>query len=387
MRRALTLAIVRTLVLVVLTASAALLYDYTRPLAAFCEAGAGCEAVRASSFAYVLGVPQPAVGLLAYMVIFGITLLRHELRRKLLFPLAAAGGLFGLVFLAIQAFVIQRFCGLCVVVDIAAIALALFAWIHRNQPGSEGSVPRFAWSLLGAAAVVVPLLLGAARPEPPVPAAVARFWVPGKLTIVELSDFECPFCKILHPALTQAVEPYGDKVQLVRLSIPLRSHPRARVAARAYACAKKQNRGEDMAHALFDAKDLSEDACRAIATKVGLDQPTFETCFSGPEGEEAMMRDVELARAISFKGLPTTFIGTKTLVGARGPEELREVIDEQLAGEASQMPSIPQGWMWTLIGALFVAVAAVHVLRKPEEAGKALSQDAKDVKDTPNSQR
>lgn len=386
MRRALTLAILRTLVLVVLTASAALLYDYTRPLAAFCEAGAGCEAVRASSFAYILGVPQPAIGLLAYMVIFGITLLRHELRRKLLFPLSAAGALFGLAFLAIQAFVIQRFCGLCVVVDVAAILLTVFAWIHRGQQGSDGSVPRFAWSLLGAGAVVVPLLLGAARPEPPVPAAIARFWVPGKLTIVELSDFECPFCKILHPALKQAMEPYGDKVQLVRLSIPLRSHPRAQVAARAYACAKKQNRGEDMAHVLFDAKDLSEDACRAAATKVGLDQPTFEKCFDGPEGEEAMMRDVELARAIPFKGLPTTFVGTKTLVGARGSEELREIIDEQLAGEASQMPSIPQGWMWALIGAVFVAVATVHVVRKPKEAETASAQDAEPSKEDASSE-
>ena len=365
MRRASTLVILRALVLVILTASAALLYDYTRPVPAFCEAGAGCDVVRASSFAYILGIPQPVIGLLAYMAVFGITLLGHQRRAKLLFPVAALGGVLGTAFLALQAFVIGRFCSLCVVVDVASVLVAVVAWFHRRAPGHDGAVPRFAWSLLGACGVVIPLLFGAARPDPPVSAAVARFWVPGKVTIVEMSDFQCPYCRILHPALKEAVEPYGDKVRLVRLSVPLLSHPRARGAARAYACAKKLGRGEQMADALFSTKDLSEQGCRASAERAGIPLDAFGTCFDSDESETLMMKDAELAKAISFRGLPTLWVGSKELLGAYGVEELREVIDEQLAGDDVKTASIPQHWLWLLLGIALATTVIVALAREP----------------------
>ncbi len=363
MRRASPLAALRALLLLALSASAALLYDYTRPIPAFCEAGAGCDAVRSSSFAYVLGIPQPALGLFAYAFVFAVSLLPQPRRHRLLLPLASLGALLGIAFLAIQAFVIQRFCSLCVVVDVSSILIAGLAWAERRGGSHDGAVPRAAWSLVAAMAVVVPLLLGAAQPKPPVPPAVARLWVPGKLTIVELSDFECPFCRILHPALKEAIEPYGDKVHLVRLSVPLRSHPRARVAAIAYACAKKLGHGEAMAHTLFEAKDLSEQGCRDAAAKVGLDPAAFDACFSGPDGEQAMLRDAETAREIQFKGLPTTFIGTRSLIGALDVDELREAIDAELQGKTSARPSVPQGWMWAFLSLAFTATALWSVVR------------------------
>ncbi|PIE06082.1 MAG: hypothetical protein CSA75_01405 [Sorangium cellulosum] len=111
MRRALTLAAVRALVLLILTTSSALLYD--------------------------------SVGLFAYLCIFGVTLMRHEFRRKYLTPIATLGGVFGVSLLIIQAVWIGSFCSLCVVVDIASVTVALLAWIHRNSKGHDGRVPRF----------------------------------------------------------------------------------------------------------------------------------------------------------------------------------------------------------------------------------------------------
>jgi protein-disulfide isomerase/uncharacterized membrane protein len=368
MRRAFPLAALRALLLLALSASAALLYDYTRPVPAFCEAGAGCDAVRSSSFAYVLGVPQPALGLFAYAFVFTVSLLPRPRRSRLLLPLASLGALLGVAFLAIQAFVIQRFCSLCVVVDVSSILIAGLAWVDRRAESHDGAVPRAGWSLVAAMAVVVPLLLGAAWPEPSLPPAVARLWVPGKLTIVELSDFECPFCRILHPALKEATEPYGDKVHFVRLSVPLRSHPNARVAAIAYACAKKLGQGEAMAHTLFGAKDLSEQGCRDAAATVGLDPAAFDACFSGPEGEAAMLRDAETAREIQFKGLPTTFIGTRSVIGALNVDELREAIDAELQGKTPARHSVPQGWMWVMLSFAFVATALWSVLRVRADA-------------------
>lgn len=368
MRRALTLAVLRTLVLVVLAASAALLYDYTQPLPAFCEAGAGCEAVRASSFAYILGIPQPAIGLLAYVVVFAATLTRHETRCKYLPPMAIIGGVLGIAFLIIQGGIIKQFCALCVVVDSCSIAVAVLAWVIRNAEGHDGAVPRFVWASSAAIAIVVPLVFGASQPEPPAPPAVARFWVPGKVTIVEMSDFQCPFCRILHPALKQTIEAYGDRVKFVRLSVPLKSHPQARVAAKAYACAKLVGRGEEMAHELFEAKDLSEPSIRDASKRAGLDQAEFDSCFSGDRGQEAMMKDVQLAREITFKGLPTLWIGDRQVVGARSAEELSTLIDEQLAGGAQPVRQLPHGWMWTLLGLVFVALVAATALRKPNDA-------------------
>ncbi len=213
----------------------------------------------------------------------------------------------------------------------------------------------------------MPFVFGGLRPEPPAPAAVVRFWVPGKVTIVELSDFQCPFCRILHPSLTEAIKSYGDKVRLIRLSVPLRSHPQAKIAAKAYACAKQMGHGEKMAHELFDTKDRSKEGCWAAADKAELNPDRFASCFDTEEGTEAMMRDVEVARAITFKGLPTLWIGSKELIGASSSDELRDVIDEQLTGAAVQPLSIDQGWMWELVSIILAGLFGATAIAEAKE--------------------
>ena len=363
MGRALTVVVLRTLLLLVLAASAALLYDYTGPLPAFCQAGEGCEAVRQSAYAYVAGIPQPLVGLLAHLVLFAITFLPYPKRRRFLFPIAAVGGLLGAGFLVVQAFFIGRFCWLCVTVDTAAIVIAVVAWLHRSyEKGTDGSLPRVAWASLAALSIVAPMIFATSRPDPPVPAAVARFWVPGKVNIVELSDFECPFCRILHPALKEAMEPFGDRVHFVRLSVPLHSHAHAKTAAKAYACARAQDKGEAMAHELFTAKDLSDDSCERLAKQVGVDEARFKKCFRGTEGQEAAERDAEKARQIGYKGLPTMWIGEKMIVGARNAEVLRAVIED--GGTAKSGP--PQSALWGSLIAVFLLAGTFAVAWRPK---------------------
>ncbi len=361
MRRTYTLVAFRTLVLVALSASAALLYDYTRPLPAFCQSGGGCEAVRQSAFAHIFGVPQPVIGLLAFVVLLGGSFAAHPWRAKYLTAIATLGAVLALGFLAIQAFVVHAFCYLCVVVDSSTVLLAALAWLHRSAPeGNDGALSNTSWGMLALVSVLAPYLFAQMQPRPEVPAPVARMWEPGKLNIVELSDFECPFCRMLHGDLRKALEPYGDRVHLERLTVPLPMHQHARTAARAYVCARVQNMGEAMADRLFTASDLSEAGCRAIATQLasgGLDLAAFDKCFSGPDSETMVAHDVDIAKQITFKGLPTLWIGSQVLIGARSADDIRATIDAELGAARRPAPQVPQGWLWGGLLALF-AVAA-----------------------------
>ena len=151
----------------------------------------------------------------------------------------------------------------------------------------------------------------------------------------------------------------------MRLSVPLRSHRHAKTAAVAYACAKHAGKGEEMAHALFTQNDLTKSGCRSAASKLGLDMDAFDACVDGSEGESLMMADVEQAKAIKFRGLPTLWVGTKELLGAHSAEDLRKVIEEQRKGEATATASLPQHWMWLMMGLAFVTLAVVSLVRRP----------------------
>jgi uncharacterized membrane protein/protein-disulfide isomerase len=370
MSRASTLVAFRTLVLVALAASAALLYDYTKPIAAFCQSGGGCETVRQSPFAYVFGVPQPVIGLTAFVLLLVGSFQPHAWRARYLTAIATVGAVAALVFLGIQAFVLHAFCHLCVVVDTCAIALGVIAWLHRSAKGdSDGALPAFGWSLLAVVAASAPYLFGQMQPKPDVPAAVVALWKPGKLNIVEMSDFECPFCRLLHADMHDALEPYGDRVRVERLTVPLPMHRNARTASRAYVCARVQGKADEMADLLFKAGDLTDQGCRALAKELaaqGLDPTAFEKCFSGPESEAMVEADVRKAKAITFKGLPTLWIGSQMLIGRRSAEEIRAAIDEELQGKQSAVPRVAQGWLWAGLLALFASAAgyAVFAQRK-----------------------
>jgi predicted DsbA family dithiol-disulfide isomerase len=230
-------------------------------------------------------------------------------------------------------------------------------------------LPAVGWTALCALAVALPLLFGAARPEPPVAPAVAALWVPGKLNIIELSDFECPFCRILHPRLKEVIEAYGERVHLVRVSVPLKSHPNAENATKSYLCARHQGKGEVMAHELFVSERLDPAAIKEMSNRVGLDTQAFDHCLIGEQAQRSLDEELRRARAITYKGLPTLWVGKRTLLGAHDVDKLRDVIDEELSGEPAAVPSLPQGSLWGLLGSVFVGAAAFAIVRRqPDEA-------------------
>ena len=218
MRQALGLFGVRLCAILALAVSAALFVDYTNTLPAFCGADSGCAAVRRSGFGYVvlLGwpAPLPLFGMLGFALLLGFALTR-ELRRWV--PLVAAtGGITALALFGLQAFKIKHLCSLCVTVDTLAVLAAVAGGVlwkgKADASNGELGLRWGAWPVLSVLAVSAPLLWPHLRPAPPVPAGVLKLYEPGKINVVRVyADYECPFCRGLHPELKAVIASYPGK--------------------------------------------------------------------------------------------------------------------------------------------------------------------------------
>src|SRR5262249_38529094 len=153
---------------------------------------------------------------------------------------------------------------------------------------------------------------------PGTPDVIARAQVPGKVTIVEFVDFECPFCRELAPKLAAAVERATAPVEVVRKMVPLRQHPHAHDAALAWCCADAQGKGDAMAAALFAAppEQLTSEGCEQLALQVGCDRDRSRAALADPATEGRLARDLADAKAANIRGFPTVFIGLQRISGA-----------------------------------------------------------------------
>ena len=152
------------------------------------------------------------------------------------------------------------------------------------------------------------------------------------VTIVEFSDFHCPFCKRVLPSLTELRSRYGDKVKLVFRDFPLdRLHPQARGAAEAARCAHDQNKFWEYHDVLFaKAPQASPDQLKAYAQQVGLDVGTFERCLASGKHAAAVQRDVDDGNRLGVSGTPAFFVNGRALSGAQPVEQFVRMIEEEL---------------------------------------------------------
>src|SRR6185295_6571974 len=160
-------------------------------------------------------------------------LLPSELAPRIARGLALIGAAAGAILFFIQAFVLHVFCKLCLAVDLAAILAGLSSLFWARAPSAEAARPRWLWPAATLLAMLLPGFWGFLQPSPPVPTEIARLWVPEKINVVEFVDFQCPFCRELHPRMLELANEYRDRVHLVRLNVPLPSHSDARSAAKA----------------------------------------------------------------------------------------------------------------------------------------------------------
>lgn len=305
--------------LTALAFSVTLAIDYYGPRSTFCGPSGGCAEVRASDIGILLGDYLPALGLLVYTSLFVGSLFSSREALRAVGALAALGGVGAAAFLGLQALVIEAWCPFCVGVDVAALlAAAAGGWILGAKVGEPGARSTLAspWWGLFAVAVAGPLVWVFALPDPDLPAPIVERWDrTADVNIVEMADFECPYCRALDPVLHEAMEESGRDVHLARIMVPLPFHEHARGAAAAYLCAERQGEGDAMAGRLFESEDLTRPAQVAIAGELSLDVEAFEGCLDDEAIDDAIDADMEDARRAGMQGLPTVWVGERALVG------------------------------------------------------------------------
>jgi protein-disulfide isomerase len=151
------------------------------------------------------------------------------------------------------------------------------------------------------------------------------------VTIVEFSDFECPFCSRVLPTLEQVEANYGDKVRIVFRQFPLNIHPNAQKAAEASLCAEDQGKFWEMHDHMFaNQRQLSVDNLKAAAGELGLDVDTFAQCLDSGEHAGVVEADMKAGVEAGVSGTPAMFINGQLVSGAVPYEQVAEVIDAEL---------------------------------------------------------
>jgi protein-disulfide isomerase len=153
------------------------------------------------------------------------------------------------------------------------------------------------------------------------------------VTIVEWSDFQCPFCGRVEPTLHQLREEYKGKVRFAWKNQPLSFHPNAMPAAEAAMAAHEQGKFWEFHDELFKRQEeLSPALYESIATKLGLDLNKFRASIESHRHGAQIQADMAAGAALGAGGTPTFFINGKKLVGAQPIDQFKQIIDAELAG-------------------------------------------------------
>jgi len=153
-----------------------------------------------------------------------------------------------------------------------------------------------------------------------------------KVTIVEFSDFQCPYCGAAYTTVEQLMQQYAGKVKLVFRQFPLPIHPQAEKAAEASLCAADQGKFWEFYDLLFkNQKKLDVSDLKAYAGSAGLDATKFATCLDSGEKKKQVDSDVEAGQAAGVNGTPAFFINGVFINGAMPIDEFKKVIDPELA--------------------------------------------------------
>lgn len=152
------------------------------------------------------------------------------------------------------------------------------------------------------------------------------------VTIVEFSDFHCPFCARTHPTIQKILQNYEGKVRLVWRHFPLPMHQGADQTHAASGCAKEQNKFWIYHDKIFENQGrLSQpDILNQLAQEAGLDLKAFQACLEKPESLENVRRDIASGQALGVQGTPTFFINGVWFVGAQPYEAFDRAIQEAL---------------------------------------------------------
>jgi protein-disulfide isomerase len=160
------------------------------------------------------------------------------------------------------------------------------------------------------------------------------------VTIVEFSDYQCPYCHRAEEVVDEVLEHYQGKVRVVFRDLPLESlHPDAPKAHEAAGCALEQGRFWDMHEKLFaNRRNLARKDLVEYATELELDVSAFETCLDEGKRADEVAADIAAARAQGISGTPAFFINGRLLSGAQPFEQFEQIIDDELRRKGIEPP-------------------------------------------------
>jgi len=153
------------------------------------------------------------------------------------------------------------------------------------------------------------------------------------VTLVEFSDFQCPFCQRVAPTLKQVKQTYGDKVRVVWKDFPLTQiHPQAFKAGEAAHCAADQGKFWEYHDRLFANQQALQPAdLKKHAADLGLDGAAFGTCLDSSKYGERVRDGVAEGSRLGVNSTPTIYINGRVLSGAQPYETFASMIDEELS--------------------------------------------------------
>ncbi|QSQ27030.1 thioredoxin domain-containing protein [Pyxidicoccus parkwayensis] len=171
------------------------------------------------------------------------------------------------------------------------------------------------------------------------------------VTLVEFSDYECPFCSRAHATVEKLQEQYGNKLRVVMKQNPLSFHPHAKPAALAALAAGEQGKYWEMHDKLFDnQKKLDEASLEGYAKDVGLDVAKWKADMANPKFQDIIQKEQTQASTLGASGTPAFFINGRFLSGAQPIDNFRALIDEEMAkAEALVKGGVPASQVYAKV--------------------------------------
>jgi protein-disulfide isomerase len=157
------------------------------------------------------------------------------------------------------------------------------------------------------------------------------------VTIVEFTDYQCPYCQQAQQYVDRVMDAYKGKVRLVYQEFPLEGHAQAKPAGRAARCAGEQGKFWEMHTSMlrtpgsFDSADLQN-----RATGLSLDATRFNACITSDKYDGVIQKAIDSGRSIGVSGTPTFFLNGRSFSGAQPFEVFERMIEEELAMAAQK---------------------------------------------------
>jgi protein-disulfide isomerase len=165
--------------------------------------------------------------------------------------------------------------------------------------------------------------------------APVRGDVKAPITIVEFSDFHCPFCRTVQPTLNRLLAKYPGQVRLVYKHLPLDSlHPQARRASEAAWCANEQGKFWEFHDRVYAAgPDASDAALARLAAEASLDKAALDRCLASGKAAAAIQKDVDEGAGHGINGTPGFFVNGRFLSGNQPIAAFENIIEEELRAD------------------------------------------------------